>query len=80
MNGLRNMQNHSLGGEEMSGKVCPRCNNIDIKEGANFCHVCGLDLRKGAADETTAMHVNAFGHSDNGVVYNPKDLVRVPKP
>lgn len=56
----------------MSGKVCPRCNNIDIKEGANFCHVCGLDLRKGAADETTANQIES-------IVPKPIDRKRLEK-
>lgn len=26
---------------------CPICQNEEIKEGQNFCQICGFDLRKG---------------------------------
>ncbi|RJG26665.1 zinc ribbon domain-containing protein [Paenibacillus thiaminolyticus] len=39
----------------MSKKTCPRCQHNKIEADDNFCEICGLDLRREAAGETTAL-------------------------
>lgn len=30
----------------MKKRICPRCQNEEINECANFCKICGLELKK----------------------------------